>query len=219
MTSIAEAVKQAQEAAASMAQATGTDIIEGHVSPGGVVTTFAKPSMATVQAATGIIPRNTPYIKVNEFGIRIGKNKEFITDAFEVSIDMTEDQGFQVKHTIRFGNPAQYLSTYDGSICDKGGTWHDALRKAKLADPKADPYPSVDVIVTLAKPMKLKEEKLEAGAKLAFNSSKTNFSEWSDFYSAVAKAGGLGQEVGAKLGFREIQHNGNTWGVVTFELL
>lgn len=218
MAGIQDAINQAQNTAAQMAQAqAGTDIIEGHVSQAGVVTTFSKPSMAAVVASTGVIPRNTPYIKVNEFGIRVGKNKDFLTE-IPVEISMIEDEGFQVKHTLRFGNPAQYLSTYDGRVCDKGGSWQDAMMKAKQIDPSVDPYPSVDIVVTLTAPLKMKEETLPAGTLLAFNSSKSNFSEWSDFYAEVAKAGRIGETLKVTLGHREISHNGNTWGVVTFSL-
>lgn len=218
MASIQDAVKEANNAAADMVQASGGAVIEGSVNSSGQVTTFTKPSMATVAASTGVIPRSVPYVKVNEDGIKIGKDKTYL-EGFEAKISMVEDKGFQVKHTVRFGNPAQYLSTYDGSVCDKGGSWGDAIQKAKMADPKADPYPSVDVVIELTKPVKLKDETLAIGQKIGFNSSKTNFSEWSDFYQACAEAGVLGQEVDVKIGFREIDHGGNTWGVLTFELL
>jgi len=221
MANIQDAIKQAQTAAADMVaedEAAGTQVIEASASPAGVVTTFAKPSMATVSASTGVIPRSTPFLKVNEDGIKIGKDKTY-HQGFKAKIDMTEDQGFQVKMTLRFGSPAQYISTYDGSIADKGGSWPDAIRKARMANPNCEPYHSVDVVLTLTEEVKLKDEVLPVGYKIGWNSSKTNFSDWSDFYAAVAKAGGIGAEVDAQIGFREINHNGNTWGVLTFEAL
>ena len=224
MAGIQDAIKQATDAAAEIAAneanlaEQGGALIEGTVGSGGQVTTFTKPSMATVAASTGVIPRNTPYLKVNEFGMRVGKNKDFV-DEFDVKIDMTEEVGFQVKHTLRFGNPAQYLSTYDGTICDKGGSWHDAILKAKQADPSVEPYHAADILMTLTKQLKLKEETLSAGTVIGLNTSKSNFSEWSDFYGEIAKAGLIGQTVKVKLKAREINHNGNTWGVVTFELI
>lgn len=223
MASVQDAIKAAQEAAAAMPTQTyasdgqGGALIEGYANPAGLATTFAKPSMATVEAATGVIPRNTPFLKVNEFGLRIGKNKEFITDPIKCSISMVEDKGFQVKHTLRFGNPATYLSTFDGQVCDKGGSWHDAIMKAKMADPNVEPYHSVDALITLQQDVKLKDETLKKGTQIAFNSSKTNFSEWTDFYSTVAEAGKVGQEVQVDVCFRAIEHGGNEWGVVTFE--
>jgi hypothetical protein len=221
MAGIQDAINQAKEAAEGMvandAVNASTAVIQGSVSPGGVATTYQKPSMATVAAATGVIPRNTPYLKVNEFGMRVGKNKDFIDD-IPVEIALVEDEGFMVKYTLRFGNPAQYLSSYDGMVCDKGGSWNDALVKARMADPNVEPYNAVDIVVRTTAPLKLKEETLPAGTVIGLNTSKSNFSEWSDFYAECAKAGLIGQTVKVKLGCREINHGGNTWGVVTFTL-
>lgn len=220
MPNIQDAIKQANEAAASLTggSETGSEMIEGSVDAAGMVTTFQKPSMATVAAATGLITRTTPYVKVNEFGIMIGKDKKTLLDGFKGQILMVEDKGFQVKHTIRFGNPATYLSTYDGAGCDKGGSWGDAMVKAKMADPKAEPYPAADIIVELSEEIKLKEQTLAAGSFVGINTSKSNFSEWQDFYQEVAAAGLLGEKVSVDLGHKEINYNGNTWGVITFRL-
>lgn len=222
MAKLAQAIKDAQEAAAqTAAEDPSTAVVEAQVSPAGVVTPFVKPSMASVAAATGVIPRSTPYIKVNEFGMLVGAKSKTFIEEMEVKILMVEEEGFQVKHTVRYGVPAQYMSTFDGDICDKGGAWTDAVLKARQADPKAEVYPAADIIVTLTKdvPRTGKEEDLKAGTRLAINTSKSNFSEWSDFYAEVAKKELLGQEIDVKLGFREINHNGNTWGVITFELM
>jgi hypothetical protein len=177
---------------------------------------FDKPSMAAVAAATGVIPRNTPYLKVNEFGILIGKQKKGFLDGFRARLLLVEDRGFQLKWTLRFGNPARYLSTYDGQTCDRGGTWGDAMMKARMIDPKVEPYVSVDVVLTLAEDLKAGDETVSAGTLVGFNSSKTNFSEWADFHALAADRGLLGEEVAVEIGHRAVAHNGNAWGVVTF---
>jgi len=64
----------------------------------------------------------------------------------------------------------------------------------------------------------LKEETLPVGTKIGFNSSKTNFSEWSDFFAEVNKSGLVGTDVSTHISFREINHDGRTWGVVTFKI-
>jgi len=182
----------------------------------GVITGLAKPSMAAVAAATSVIPRNTPFLKVNEFGILIGKQKKGFLEGFRASILLLEDRGFQLKWTLRVGNPALYLSTYDGQTCDKGGTWVDAMIRARVIEPKAEPYVAVDVVLTLLEEVSAGGEVLPPGTRIGFTSSKTNFSEWADFHAATAEAGLLGQEVEVEIGHREVLHNGNTWGVVTF---
>jgi hypothetical protein len=198
MIPIPDAIAQAREAA------------EAWVVP------FAKPSMAAVAAATGVIPRNTPYLKVNEFGILIGKQKKGFLDAFRARLLLVEDRGFQLKWTLRFGNPARYLSTYDGHTCDRGGTWGDAMMKARMIDPKVEPYVAVDVVLTLAEDLKAGDETLPAGTKVGFNSSRTNFSEWADFHALAVERGLTGEEVDVEIGHRAVTHSGNSWGVVTF---
>lgn len=211
MSSLADAINHAKEASKEIIQSAATEIIEATPR-----TTFVKPSMAVAMASTKVIPRNVAYLKVNEFGIRIGKSMELLS-GFKASIDMVEDRSFQLKWTVRFGNPAQYLSTYDGTLCDKGGSWHDALRKASNAGGD-EPYLSVDVVMTLLEDIKLKDGLLLAGTKLGFNASKTNFSEWVDFVATVSKAELMGHEVPVNIGFRAIDDKKNVWGVLTFEL-
>jgi hypothetical protein len=192
--------------------------IEAWQDPTGTIIPLVKPSMASVAASTGVIPRNAPYLKVNEFGILIGKQKKGFLDGFRAQLLLVEDKGFQLKWTLRFGNPAQYLSTYDGQSCDKGGTWIDAMLRARMIDPKVEPYVSVDVVLTLSEDLKAGDETLRAGTQVGFNSSKTNFSEWADFHAFAAERGLIGEEVAVEIGHRAVAHNGNNWGVVTFAL-
>ena len=217
MANIQDTINQAKEAAAAMVQTEepSTAVIEGYVQPSGQIINYSRPTMASMAASTGVIPKATPYLKVNEDGIKIGKDKTYLT-GFQGRILMVEEKGFQGKWTIRYGNPAQYLSSYDGAGCDKGGTWSDAVGRARRADLKAEPYPSVDVVITLTEALKLKDETLPVGSRVGFNSSKTNFSEWGDFYALCAEKGLLGQFVDVTIGFKEITHGGNTWGVLTF---
>lgn len=227
MNDITDALKAAQNAAGTVvnelggAQApAGTDIVQGSVNQAGTAVAYSKPSMSTVAAATGIIPRSIPYLKVNEFGLRVGKAKKFITDPFKAVIDMSEDRGFMLKWTLRYGNPAQYVSTFDGQVADKGGMWIDAISKARMLGAKEDPYPAVDAVLTLVDDLDFGgDAPLQAGSQLAFSSSKSNFSEWEDFYNVCANAGLLNQKVIAEVCYREVNHNQNTWGVVTFKLL
>lgn len=194
-------------------------IIEAHTSHTGVVTTMAKPSMSMAMASSSVVPKMTPFLKVNEFGILVGKNDKMFKHEIKAKILLVEDRGFALKWTLRYGNPAQYLSTYDGQVCDKGGSWNDAIRKVMSIDPRAaEPYISADIVVTVTETFDVTGGKIEAGTKLAINLSKTNFSEWQEFFAAANEAGVVGQEVDVIIGDRSISHNGNNWGVVTFTL-
>lgn len=228
MASIQDAINQAQNAAADMAASqaaahdnsgTGTDIIEGHVNPAGQVQTFSKPSMKTVQATTGLLGRNTVFLKPTEFGLQVGKEKKNLVESFEAYLDLTEETGFRLKHTIRFGNPAQYLSSYDGVTCNKGGSWHDALMKAKMAAPDAEPYFAAEIKLELAEELALNKETFPAGTTIGYDTSApSRFSDWSDFWEAAVAAGVVDQRVKVKVIGKEISHNGNNWGTVAFEL-
>jgi len=227
MASIQDAINQASAAAEKMAadesQAAatpGTDLIEGNVNSNGHAVTFAKPSMKSVQAATGLLPRSTLYLKPTEYGFRVGKNKDLIQD-FEAELDMNEGRGFQLKHTVRFGNPAQYLSSYDGVTCNKGGSWHDALMKARQASGgNAEPYFAAEIKLTLTKDIKLKEETIPAGTIIGYDTSApSRFSDWSDFYEAMDDQGKTDQVIKVNVIAKEIEHNGNNWGTVSFELV
>lgn len=217
MTDVTAAIQAAKAAAAQMVQEEKDTAIVAHVS-GGVATPMMKPSMAMAMASSSLIPKTAPYLKVNEFGLLIGKTDKKFKESFKARLLLQEDRGFQLKWTLRYGNPAQYLSTYDGLVCDKGGSWADAQAKVRAIDPKAEPYISADILVELAEDVEVTGSKIDSGTKLAINLSKTNFSEWQDFFTAASEAGVMGQEVDVTIGFRDVHWNGNDWGVITFTL-
>lgn len=220
MTDVTAAIQAAKAAAANMVadQSAANTQIEARVSPAGVATPMMKPSMSMALASTSILPRTSPFLKVNEFGILVGKTDKKFKEQLKGRILVEEDKGFRLKWTLRFGNPATYYSTYDNLVCDKGGSWADAVAKVNAIDPRAEPYISADIVFEVTEDFDTTGGKIEAGTKVAINLSKTNFSEWSDFYQAAADAGLLGQEVDIVLGHRAIHYNGNDWGVVTFTI-
>lgn len=219
MSNVTAAIQAAKEAAKTLVaeQDASTAVIETHVNAG-VAVPMMKPSMSMALATSSIIPRTAPYLKVNEYGILIGKNDKAFKEGFKGKILIAEDKGFRLKWTLRYGNPANYLSTFDGLVCDKGGSWADAQAKVRAIDPKAEPYISADIIVELSEDVSVTGGKIDAGTKVAINLSKTNFSEWQEFFEAANEAGVVGQEVEVNLGHRAIAYNGNNWGVVTFAL-
>jgi hypothetical protein len=214
MTAVNAAIQAAKAAAAQMVSAPAE--ITAYTSPTGVAVPMMKPSMSMANASTSLIPRTAQYVKVNEFGILIGKGDKKFKSELKVKLNLTEDRGFSLKWTLRYGNPAQYMSTYDGVVCDKGGNWADVQAKVMAIDPKAQPYLTVDILVETLEKIDTTGGGIEPGTKLALSLSKTNFSEWQDFYNEAKDAGRLGQEVTAKIGFRDVHHNGNDWGVLTF---
>lgn len=219
MADINDAINKAQEAAGEIIDAEVTqETLPATSTGGGQVVSMEKPSMDNVMANSGITNSVDAWLKVNEHGIKIGEEKGLV-DSVQVRILMTEDDGFFVKQSIKWGNPVQYASTYDGRVSDKGGSWPDQVARVTSIDPKAKPFPSADIIMTLAKPVKLKDSTVPAGVKLGHTLSMSNFGNWQECYKEVLKAGLLGQEIEITLGAEEVNgKNGYTWGVLTFTL-
>jgi len=88
------------------------------------------------------------WIKVKEYGLVVGQSDELVSQ-FDAYIDLTDGVGFAAKYSIKAGNPAQYWSTYDGVMSDKGIPWAEAQAKACALDNKAKAYPAVDVPMIL----------------------------------------------------------------------
>lgn len=222
MSNIQEAVKQAREAAATMANSEphrASNVVLDHRAAS--MRAFTKPTMAGIQAARGILGQSVNWLKVDVHGLTIGKDKKLF-DNILVDLDTTEEKGFMVKHTFRFGNPPTYLSTYDGIACDKGGSWGAAVAKARMVDPEIQPFHAADIRITLSEEVTMKDgkTKLTLGSVLGHTTSKTNFYEWSNFYEELAKADLIGQTVKVKLGWKEMTspNVAKPWAVVTFEL-
>lgn len=217
MADINDAIKTAQDAAG--------EIVDAEVSQetlpaasGGYAVSMEKPSMETVMTNSGIASSVDTWLKVNEHGLQIGTEKGLV-DSIEARILMVEDDGFFVKQSIKWGSPVRYANTYDGKMSDKGGSWADQVMRVTQMDPKAKPFPSADVILVLAKSVKLKEKTVPAGTKIGLTLSMSNFGNWQEFYREISKAGLLGQEIDVTIGSEEVNgKNGYTWGVCTFEL-
>ena len=224
-TSVQDAIKQAREAAAAAAETVvdhepqTQNQVAAYNPPGASMMSYAAPSMETMGMSTGISRVVEDWSKVNEYGITFGADRTLFTSV-KVKINMTEGEGFFVKHSIKFGNPAQYFSSYDGTTCDRGGLWNEAVIKAQRADPKAQPVPAADIIFVLAEDVKLKDKTLPAGTKIGHTTSTSNWQDWAEFYREVAKSGALGTEIDATISMEALtgKKNGYTWGILKFKL-
>jgi hypothetical protein len=221
MNAVNNAIAKAQEAAAATIDAVPA-VVQAEVAPVPAVYVPARaPSMADAMASAQMRPDE--WLKVKEHGLLLGTSREAI-ETMTVEINMTEQDGFYMKESIKYGNPAVYMSTYDGVTCDKGGAWIAAVGKAQAADPRAKPYYSVDIKMRLTADVKtLKGKKHEfgdAGKMLGHSTSTTNFDEWREFYREVAAAGLVGRKVIAKLTAKPLENKaGNVWGVIVFTLV
>jgi len=220
---IADAIAQAQNAAGAVAsqaaaQQTGT-AVSTQVQGGAVaMPTGQKMSMDQLMAGGMTVDI---WVKCKEFGLVVGQTQELVS-SFKVYIDMTDGVGFSCKQSIKAGNPAQYWSTYDGAMSDKGIPWNEAIQKAVALDAKARPYRSVDVPMVLMEDVKSPKgtELAKAGQRLGYSTSTTNWAAWESFYKAVVSAGLVGKCVEVEVSFEaKTNKNNNTWGIMTWKLL
>lgn len=175
-------------------------------------------SMETVGAGQMSVDQ---WLKVKEHGLLIGDGKT-LHDSIKVTLDMTDRQGFMVKQGIKGGNPAQYAYTFDGAVANDGKPWDQAISRIRQLDAKASPYPCVDLPFVVDEEVKDKAGavEIEAGKRLGYTTSTTNWANWKLFYDEVKGKGLLGQKVAVELGVQaRTNKNGNAWGVVTFKLL
>ena len=224
MNAVNDAIAKAQEAAATVVEAVPA-VVQAGAPANDVPVAYVParaPSMADAMASAQMRPDE--WLKVKEHGLLLGTSREAI-ETMTVMIDMTEKNGFYMKESIKYGNPAVYMSTYDGVTCDKGGPWIAAIGKAQAADPRAKPYYSVDIKMTLMEDVKQikggkKHEFGDAGKTLGHSTSTTNFDEWREFYRECSAAGLLNRKVIAILSVKQLENKaGNAWGVIVFTLV
>lgn len=208
MSAIEDAIAAAKATALATTPATGTAV-------GGV----AAPAKAYAldDMAQGGLNVDT-YLKVKEHGLLVGDNG-VLFDEIEVSIDMSQ---VQVTQAIKYGNPAIYSRTIDGARAIAGGSWDDAVARAQRADPKAQPYMSADIPMTLLATLSDKKGKevVEVGTRIGHSLSTTNKANFVDLLGKVKNDGLTASVVHVKLTAQARSNKaGNTWGVVKFELL
>src|SRR5688572_332143 len=131
---IQDAIAKAQSAAAAFVPATTTE----------------QKAVATYQPAQALTfdQNNTgnmvvdDWLKVSYFGLQIGTNRQLF-DTLELSLALGD---ISYNRTIKYGkSPVTYLKSYDGVTCVSGGTWAEAIARARGIEPNARDYASADV--------------------------------------------------------------------------
>lgn len=158
------------------------------------------------------------WIGVNKFGLTAGASKSLVTSTVTVEIDLS---GIAFNMAIKFGqSPPVYYKSYDRVLEARGGSWDAAIERAQKADPKARPYNSADVPMTLLEDVMAKKEVLAAaGTTAGYSISTTGWSNFKKFWSDCAKAGLAGSVVKVELEAEPQSRNNNTWGVIKWKLL
>lgn len=121
----------------------------------------------------------------------------------------------------KYGDPAQYIKTYDGVKEVRGGSWEAAKAKALLADDKFYTYKSADLKMTLLEDLKDIKGKvlLEAGSTIGNSISATGMKNFRNLIELVKKQVLLNAEIEVKITNEPKSAKGKTWGVLQFQLI
>lgn len=221
MDSVSDAIKQAQEAAANIVDDAEvvSETLPATNGAAGTVVSHSKPSMAQLASNVRISNLVETWFKVSQHGITVGQDSKPLFETVKVSVNMTEGKGYFVKEMIKWGNPVNYASRYDGALTDKGEPWAEVVARAQRLDDRAKVYPSADIIFELREPLKLKDKTLPEGTKIGHTLAMTNWENWAEFYRECHSNGFLDGDVALTLGYDEVNgKNGYTWGVLNFNL-
>lgn len=155
------------------------------------------------------------WMKVSEDGLKVGEGSKYIEE-FEGIIDMTEGVGYTPQLTVKYGNsPVNYVKTYDQASTNTGKSWSEELVRIAQIDPKARPYPSADVIITLEKDAGT----LKAGQTVGYALATTSFKHFATFLKEVKAQGLEGARVHVKVGYIARDSKGNKWGEAKYTLI
>lgn len=165
------------------------------------------------------------WFKPTHFGIQFGSSAQLV-QSFIAELDLRERL---LNYAIKFGqNPTTYLKSYDGAMCSSGGTWDQAIARAKAVEPTARPYNSVDLPFTVLETVKGADGSIlaEAGKRAGYATSTTNWNHWESFYNLCKQKGFNPRDpnpdfsiVKVKLTNEPRAKGTNKWGVVKFDFL
>lgn len=165
------------------------------------------------------------WMGVNEYGLQFGEKKSLVTDPVRAMIDLTM---IAPNFAMKFGNPAEYLKSYDGITEVRGGSWADAQARADRASAgKATVYRSCDVPMVLVSDVKSKDLKTKtetvvakAGDRVGYSISTTGYGNWESFYKVCASKGLQHSKVMAELTSEpRTNRANNNWGVIAWKLV
>jgi hypothetical protein len=215
---IAAAKAAAAQTVATPAAATGSNVVPLNAGSTAVATPGVKAKNYSLDDISTGSMNVDEYLKVKEFGLLIGNSTKLI-QSITVEIDMTE---VAVCEVCKAGNPAQYVKTFNGVDCTTGGTWPAAVERMQRIDPKARPYKSADIPMTLVDNAVAVDNSviLEAGKRIGHSLSTTNRGNFQTLLKEIADAGQTNGVVQVKITAEpKSNKNGNTWGVLAFQLL
>jgi hypothetical protein len=204
-TSIQTAIAQAQAAADA-------------ISPGqGQIVPFGRP-ISLMDNLVGSFAVDT-WLKVKPYGMTVGKDTTTLFDRLTFRIDLS---AVTYCRRVRFGDPAEYRTTYDGVNDVRGGAWPEIVARATAIDPKCQgDYRSADIALIVTGDIVAKDGIVlaEAGGRIGYAPSITGWHGWADLIRRLVVAG-LDPERDLIEVTARVQYNKNAsgeWGTLAFE--
>ena len=210
MNAIASAIEAAKAAAANLpaevAQQSNTAVVQAPAR--GAALTLDNMMIGSMSV--------DGWLKVNQYGLFVGNDNTPFA-ALELGLDMSE---IGYNYAIKFGNPAQYLKTYDQVSCISGGTWAQAMARAQQIDPKAREYRSGDLPFIVLNDIKKPDGSviMAAGKRLGHGLSTTGWTAFADLVKKL-RADGVdpnSAKILVTLGSTPMKNAKGTWGVLNF---
>lgn len=211
-------IQAAIDAARQQQQAAATEVITPSDSTAVAAPAQAMPvgkRITLEDLATGTMAVDA-FLKITHYGFTLGQVDKPFETPLKVKINMVENSGYTPNQTIKFGqNPVTYVKTYDEARTADGKSWPAELDRIRRIDPKASPYPAVDLVMTLLQD----HNELKAGQTIGYTTATTSFKHFLAFAKKVAEAGLSGYEVEAVLKCLPRAKNGNKWGELEITLV
>jgi hypothetical protein len=159
------------------------------------------------------------YLKVEKLAFLLSKDTSgALFKEFDVEFRLSEVMPF---FGLRYGaSPAKYERSLDRQVNSRNGrSWADCIAEAQRLDPRCrGDYASVDIPFTMVKEVK---GVLDAGDKIGWTSSITNFKVFKDFVSPfyeLIDAGAMSEDalVRGKIVHEKKKGGENEYGALTF---
>lgn len=202
---------------AARAEATKTGAI-ATAPQGGSVQNYEAPRKFTVDDLQGSGLNPDIYVSIDKHGLAF-KGKDGLVDSMEVILDLS--RGLHVFEAIRFGDPVQYIKTYDGVRSEQGGPWGEAVAKAQRVDPKLRPYQGADIAMEATHDAVNGKGVVvvEKGTVIGLSTSVTARPNLKAFTDQCKQQGLDGKTVLLRLSVEQKTNAKGSWGIPVFELL
>jgi hypothetical protein len=220
LASVQAALEQARQAAAGAAPPQAPAIASAPSLPA-VVAGGRPVSMREMLAESAVSV--DAYLKLRDTGFTIGDDVKTTFDDIKVRFKFSDAKPF---YGVRYGNPAKYEKSLDRIVNVRNKRpWAECVAEAMRADSRCrGDYRSLDLAFTMVETLTAKDGKtvlIEAGQKLGWTASVTNWKFWVEFAEPFYKlmdAGVITDEVMVEgtIHHEVMSNKENTWSVLTF---